>query len=81
MSAGSVRPLRRRRTPVYLITGVDDAAMATTSLALQLSLPGAVAVRHVIDPVLARYDIPYDGVNTYTNPTGKFVIGGPMGDA
>lgn len=45
-----MRPLRRRRTPVYLITGVDDAAMATTSLALQLSLPGAVAVRHVIDP-------------------------------
>ena len=38
-------------------------------------------VRHVIDPVLARYDISHEGRKTYTNPTGKFVIGGPMGDA
>ncbi|MFV0452606.1 MAG: methionine adenosyltransferase [Propioniciclava sp.] len=38
-------------------------------------------VDHVIAPVLARYDIVSTGVNTYVNPTGKFVIGGPMGDA
>ena len=35
----------------------------------------------VIDPVLARYDIETAGLKTYVNPTGKFVIGGPMGDA
>jgi S-adenosylmethionine synthetase len=35
----------------------------------------------VIDPVLARYPISSDGLKTYVNPTGKFVIGGPMGDA
>ncbi len=35
----------------------------------------------VIDPVLARYPIATDGLKTYVNPTGKFVIGGPMGDA
>lgn len=35
----------------------------------------------VIDPVLARYPIAVDGLKTYVNPTGKFVIGGPMGDA
>ncbi|HEX5336335.1 MAG TPA: methionine adenosyltransferase [Propionicimonas sp.] len=35
----------------------------------------------VIDPVLAGYDIASDGLKTHVNPTGKFVIGGPMGDA
>ncbi len=35
----------------------------------------------VIDPVLARYPIASDGLKAYVNPTGKFVIGGPMGDA
>ena len=35
----------------------------------------------VIDPVLARYDISHAGLKTFVNPTGKFVIGGPMGDA
>jgi len=35
----------------------------------------------VIDPVLAGYDISSDGLKSHVNPTGKFVIGGPMGDA
>ncbi len=37
--------------------------------------------REVIEPVLARYDISHSGLKTYVNPTGKFVVGGPMGDA
>jgi len=37
--------------------------------------------KHVIDPVLATFDIPSDGYRLLVNPTGKFVIGGPMGDA
>lgn len=35
----------------------------------------------VIEPVLAGYPISSTGLTTYVNPTGKFVIGGPMGDA
>lgn len=35
----------------------------------------------VIDPVLAGYPISAAGLKSYVNPTGKFVIGGPMGDA
>jgi S-adenosylmethionine synthetase len=35
----------------------------------------------VIDPVLAGYDISSAGLKSHVNPTGKFVIGGPMGDA
>ena len=41
--------------------------------------PGVIA--EVIDPVLARYDISHEGRRTFVNPTGKFVVGGPMGDA
>jgi S-adenosylmethionine synthetase len=36
---------------------------------------------HVIDVVLAGFDIPSEGYRLLVNPTGKFVVGGPMGDA
>jgi S-adenosylmethionine synthetase len=36
---------------------------------------------NVIDPVLATFEIPSEGYRLLVNPTGKFVIGGPMGDA
>jgi S-adenosylmethionine synthetase len=36
---------------------------------------------HVIDPVLAGFALPSDGYRMLVNPTGTFVIGGPMGDA
>jgi S-adenosylmethionine synthetase len=36
---------------------------------------------HVVEPVLARFDLPTDGFKLLVNPTGKFVVGGPMGDA
>ena len=40
------------------------------------------AVREeVIDPVLAEYDIDISDVTYHINPTGRFVIGGPQGDA
>jgi S-adenosylmethionine synthetase len=35
----------------------------------------------VMNPVLKTFDIPFDGMKTLVNPTGRFVIGGPMGDA
>ncbi|MFT4295728.1 MAG: methionine adenosyltransferase [Micropruina sp.] len=38
-------------------------------------------LHEVIEPVLARYDVSTDGLKVHINPTGKFVIGGPMGDA
>ena len=37
--------------------------------------------QHVIEPVLAEFDVAYEGYNCHVNPTGKFVIGGPQGDA
>jgi S-adenosylmethionine synthetase len=35
----------------------------------------------VINPVLAEVDLPKSDLRTLINPTGRFVIGGPMGDA
>ena len=37
--------------------------------------------KHVIDEVLGGVDLPSDDYRLLVNPTGKFVIGGPMGDA
>jgi S-adenosylmethionine synthetase len=36
---------------------------------------------HVIAPVIAELDIDIDGYRLLVNPTGRFEIGGPMGDA
>jgi S-adenosylmethionine synthetase len=36
---------------------------------------------HVVDPVLADLDIDTSGYRLLVNPTGRFEIGGPMGDA
>jgi S-adenosylmethionine synthetase len=37
--------------------------------------------REVIDPVLSEYAINQEAIQILVNPTGRFVIGGPMGDA
>ena len=38
-------------------------------------------IEHVIEPVLAKIDLSRKDMRTLINPTGRFVIGGPMGDA
>ena len=37
-------------------------------------------VKHVIAPVLDAQGIKWDNAAIYVNPTGRFVVGGPMGD-
>lgn len=38
-------------------------------------------IEYVINPILSKIDLPKDELRTLINPTGRFVIGGPMGDA
>jgi S-adenosylmethionine synthetase len=38
-------------------------------------------IEHVIKPVLPTDLVDYDDVELYVNPTGRFHIGGPLGDA
>ena len=47
---------------------------------LEDQLPSDIK-KHVIDAVLSQYDIDSSDYRLHINPTGKFVIGGPMGDA
>ena len=37
--------------------------------------------KYVIDPIVEELDIATNNLNILINPTGRFVIGGPMGDA
>lgn len=38
-------------------------------------------IEYVIEPILATIELPRDDLKILINPTGRFVIGGPMGDA
>jgi S-adenosylmethionine synthetase len=38
-------------------------------------------IEYVIEPVLSKIDLARKDMRTLINPTGRFVIGGPMGDA
>ncbi len=61
-----------------------DTVVLSTQHAAHVNLETLLApdVReHVIDPVLASVDLDSSGVRAFINPTGNFVIGGPMGDA
>jgi S-adenosylmethionine synthetase len=40
----------------------------------------ADVVREVVAPVLDEVGIAWSGADIYVNPTGRFVLGGPMGD-
>ena len=35
---------------------------------------------HVIAPVMEAAGVPWENADLYVNPTGRFVVGGPMGD-
>jgi S-adenosylmethionine synthetase len=38
-------------------------------------------IEQVINPILSKIDLPKSDLRILINPTGRFVIGGPMGDA
>jgi len=61
-----------------------DTVVVSTQHAKDISLEEMLTLdvrQHVVEPVLAAFDIPYDGYRLLVNPTGRFEIGGPMGDA
>jgi S-adenosylmethionine synthetase len=61
-----------------------DTVVVSTQHAKDISLDELLTpdVRnHVVDPVLESFDIPSEGYRLLVNPTGRFEVGGPMGDA
>jgi S-adenosylmethionine synthetase len=61
-----------------------DTVVVSSQHAPDISLDSLLApdiAEHVIAPVVAGLDLDTDGYNLLVNPTGRFEIGGPMGDA
>ncbi|ADG88081.1 S-adenosylmethionine synthase [Thermobispora bispora] len=61
-----------------------DTVVVSTQHAAEIDLREMLAPdirEHVVDPVLADLDIETEGYRLLVNPTGRFEIGGPMGDA
>ncbi len=61
-----------------------DTVVLSTQHAEEIDLSSTLEPdikKHVIDPVLALFSLPSDGYRLLVNPTGRFVVGGPMGDA
>jgi S-adenosylmethionine synthetase len=65
--------------PVRIVT-VVVSSQHSADVDLESTLEPDVK-KHVIDPILATFDIPSEGYQLLVNPTGRFVTGGPMGDA
>jgi len=61
-----------------------DTVVVSTQHAPAIDLAGLLAPdirQHVVEPVLASLDLDTTGYRLLVNPTGRFEIGGPMGDA
>ncbi|MDP2288943.1 MAG: methionine adenosyltransferase [Actinomycetota bacterium] len=61
-----------------------DTIVVSTQHATNISLDTMLTPdirKHVVDPILDSIDIDSRDVRLLVNPTGKFEIGGPMGDA
>ena len=66
-------------TPVRLDTVVVSTQHAPAIDLREMLTPDIR--QHVVEPVLADLDIDSDGYRLLVNPTGRFEVGGPMGDA
>ena len=61
-----------------------DTVVISSQHAEEVDVAGQLTseiIAQVIDPVLAKIDMPRNDMRVLINPTGRFVIGGPMGDA
>ena len=61
-----------------------DTVVLSTQHAADIDLDALLTPdvrKHVVEEVLERYDIDASGYRLLVNPTGRFEIGGPMGDA
>ncbi|OQX49521.1 MAG: methionine adenosyltransferase [Epsilonproteobacteria bacterium 4484_20] len=81
-----LRPDGKAQVSVKYVNGIPvavDTIVVSTQHHETVSLEQVQkAVREeVIDPVLATYDIDISDITYHINPTGRFVIGGPQGDA
>ncbi|MDX6291714.1 MAG: S-adenosylmethionine synthetase [Kribbellaceae bacterium] len=61
-----------------------DTVVVSSQHAADISLDSMLSPdvkKHVVDPILEQFEIDSAGYKLLVNPTGRFEIGGPMGDA
>jgi S-adenosylmethionine synthetase len=61
-----------------------DAVVVSSQHAANIDLDNMLTpdIRaQVVDPVLSQFDVDTNSYRLYVNPTGRFELGGPMGDA
>jgi len=86
---GTVPFLRPDGKAQVSIKYVDDRPIAVDTIVVSTQHHDTVSLEEVqravreevIDPVLEHYALDTQGVTYHINPTGRFVIGGPQGDA
>ncbi len=82
-----LRPDGKTQVTIEYVDGKPrrlDTVVLSTQHAEDINLDTMLAPdidQYVFAPVLERYDIDSSDRRMLVNPTGKFVIGGPMGDA
>lgn len=82
-----LRPDGKTQVTIEYVDGKParvDTVVLSTQHAEGISLDGLLAPdirKNVIEPVLEHYGLDSTGMRVLVNPTGQFVIGGPMGDA
>ena len=78
------------KTQVTISYDEDDKPLAVDTIVVSsqhsadVSLDGTLNPdirKHVVDPILATFDIDSRDYRLLVNPTGRFEVGGPMGDA
>ena len=86
---GTVPYLRPDGKTQVTVRYEDDRPVEVTAVVVSTQHDAAVAsmdtvredmVAHVIAPVLDAAGIAWENATIYVNPTGRFVVGGPMGD-
>ena len=86
---GTVPYLRPDGKTQVTVRYEDDRPVEVTAVVVSTQHDAAIAsmdtvredmVEHVIAPVLDAAGIAWDNAVIYVNPTGRFVVGGPMGD-
>jgi S-adenosylmethionine synthetase len=84
---GYLRPDGKTQVTIEYVDGKPvrlDTVVVSTQHAADIDLETLLAPdieEYVVSPELATLDISTDGVRLLVNPTGRFEIGGPMGDA
>ena len=61
-----------------------DTVVVSSQHASEVDLEAQLAPevrKHVVDPIFEGLDLSSDGYRLLVNPTGRFEVGGPMGDA